>query len=62
MFVVGAKRTPFGTFGGKLKDITATHLGAVASKAALESANVKPEQVNSVNFGCVIQVIILPPL
>lgn len=55
VFVVGAKRTPFGTFGGKLKGITATHLGAIASKAALESANVKPEQVNSVNFGCVIQ-------
>jgi len=55
VFVVGAKRTPFGTFGGKVKDISATHLGAIASKAALESANVKPEQVNSVNFGCVIQ-------
>lgn len=55
VFVVGAKRTPFGTFGGKLKDISATHLGAAVSKAALESANVKPEQVNSVNFGCVIQ-------
>jgi len=55
VFIVGAKRTPFGSFGGKLKDISATHLGAVASKAALESASVKPEQVNSVNFGCVIQ-------
>lgn len=55
VFVVGAKRTPFGTFGGKLKDITATHLGAIASKAALESSNLKPEQVNSVTFGCVIQ-------
>lgn len=55
VFIVGAKRTPFGTFGGKLKDLTATHLGAIASKAALESANVKPEDVNSVNFGCVIQ-------
>ncbi|XP_054722177.1 3-ketoacyl-CoA thiolase, mitochondrial-like [Uloborus diversus] len=55
VFVVGAKRTAFGTFGGKAKDLTATHLGAIASKAALESANVKPELVNSVNFGCVIQ-------
>lgn len=55
VFVVGAKRTPFGSFGGKLKDISATHLGAIASKAALESAKVNPELVNSVNFGCVIQ-------
>lgn len=55
VFVVGAKRTPFGTFGGKLKDITATHLGAIASKAALESAKIKPEEVNSVTFGAVLQ-------
>jgi len=55
VFVVGAKRTPFGAFGGKLKDLTATHLGAIASKAALESAKVKPEEVNSVTFGAVIQ-------
>lgn len=55
VFIVGAKRTPFGTFGGKLKDISATDLGVIASKAALESANVKPEQVNSVNVGHVIQ-------
>jgi len=55
VFVVGAKRTPFGSFGGKLKDISATNLGVIASKAALDSCNVKPEQVNSVNFGCVNQ-------
>jgi len=35
-FIVAAKRTPFGSFGGKFKDWTATRLGAVAASAALE--------------------------
>ncbi|GIY56937.1 3-ketoacyl-CoA thiolase, mitochondrial [Caerostris extrusa] len=55
VFIVGAKRTPFGTFGGKLKDVTSTRLGVVASVAALKSAKIKPESVNSVTFGTVIQ-------
>ncbi|KAG8194896.1 hypothetical protein JTE90_029187 [Oedothorax gibbosus] len=55
VFIVGAKRTPFGTFGGKLKDMTATQLGVVASMAALENAKIKPEKVDSVTFGTVIQ-------
>ncbi|OQV19335.1 3-ketoacyl-CoA thiolase, mitochondrial [Hypsibius exemplaris] len=54
VFIVGAKRTPFGAFGGKLKDHTATDLAVVASKAALESAKVQPEWVNSVVVGNVI--------
>lgn len=55
VFVVGAKRTPFGTFGGTLKDVTALRLGVVASVAALKNAKIKPEKVNSVTFGTVIQ-------
>lgn len=36
VYVVAAKRTPFGTFGGKLKDFTATELGAMAGQAAIK--------------------------
>ncbi|KAJ1994671.1 3-ketoacyl-CoA thiolase, mitochondrial [Dimargaris cristalligena] len=35
VYIVAAKRTPFGAFGGKLKDLTANELGGLASKAAL---------------------------
>lgn len=55
VFIVGAKRTPFGAFGGKLKDHTATDLAVVASKAALESSKVQPEWVETVVVGNVIQ-------
>ena len=57
IFIVAAKRTPFGTFGGKLKGVTATDLGKVAASAALESGKVPPEAVDSVIVGNVAQVI-----
>lgn len=44
-----------GSFGGALKDLPAPQLGAVAIKGALEKAGVKPEQVDEVLMGCVIQ-------
>ena len=53
---MAAKRTPFGAFGGKLKDFSATDLTAIASQAALEAGNVNPEVVDSVIIGNVIQV------
>ena len=56
VFIVAAKRTPFGTFGGKLKGITATDLCKVASAAALEAGKVPPEAVDSVIVGNVAQV------
>uniref|UniRef100_F6WHK1 Acetyl-CoA acyltransferase 2 n=1 Tax=Xenopus tropicalis TaxID=8364 RepID=F6WHK1_XENTR len=55
IFVVGAKRTPFGTYGGLLKDHTATDLGEIAAKAALAAGKVSPEVVDSVIFGNVAQ-------
>lgn len=55
VYLLGCKRTPFGTFGGKLKDLTPTDLQVVAAKAALTAANVKPELIDSVTIGCVIQ-------
>lgn len=51
IYVVAAKRTPFGNFGGKLKDVTATDLCVTAAKAALAEANVAPELVDSVQVG-----------
>jgi acetyl-CoA C-acetyltransferase len=55
VYIVSAVRTPFGSFGGSLKDVPATKLGAAAIKAAIEKAGVKPEQVDEVLMGCVIQ-------
>lgn len=54
IFIVGAKRTPFGTFGGKLAKYTPTDLQEVAAKAALASAKVNPENVDSVVIGNVL--------
>jgi acetyl-CoA acyltransferase 2 len=53
--IVAAKRTPFGTFGGALKDFTATDLAVVAAKAALQAGGVSPEVVDTVVFGNVAQ-------
>lgn len=44
-----------GSFGGVLKDVPATQLGATAIKAAVERAGISPGQVNEVLMGCVIQ-------
>jgi len=51
VFIVAAKRTPFGTYGGKLMNYSATDLQEVAFKAALADGNVKPEWVDSVIVG-----------
>ena len=53
--IVGAARTPIGSFGGSLKGVPARQLGAIAIKGALERAGVKPEQVDEVIMGCVLQ-------
>jgi|TARA_B110000208_G_C11707033_1_gene407940 acetyl-CoA acyltransferase 2 len=55
VFIVGAKRTPFGAFGGSLKDWTPTQLGAHATRAALADAGVAPELVDTTVFGNVQQ-------
>ncbi|MCK6263642.1 acetyl-CoA C-acetyltransferase [Vibrio sp. ZSDE26] len=54
VFVVAAKRTPLGSFGGSLKDIPAGKLASVAIKAALESGNVQAHNVDEVIVGNVI--------
>lgn len=53
--IVSAVRTPLGSFGGTLKDVPTRTLGAIAVKEALKRANVKPEQVDEVVMGCVLQ-------
>lgn len=53
--IVSAVRTPIGSFGGKLKDVPAVRLGTVVAKEALQRANVKPEMVDEVIFGNVLQ-------
>ena len=55
VYVLSAVRTPLGSFGGSLKDFSATKLGAIAIKGALEKAGIQPAQVNDVLMGCVIQ-------
>ena len=52
---LSAARTPFGTFGGSLKDHTATDLGVVAAEAAIERSGADPASFDNVYFGNVIQ-------
>jgi acetyl-CoA C-acetyltransferase len=53
--IVGAARTAIGTFGGSLKGVPARKLGAIVIKEALNRAGVKPEQVDEVIMGNVLQ-------
>ncbi len=55
VYIVSAVRTPIGSFGGSLKDFSAPQLGAVAIKGAVAKAGIKPEDVQEVFMGCVIQ-------
>ena len=54
VYIVSALRTPLGSFGGMLADISATRLGALAIKGALERAGVSPEDVDDVIMGNVV--------
>lgn len=49
--ILNGARTPFGKFGGGLKDISATELGVLAVNEALQRSQVKPEQVDHVIMG-----------
>jgi len=53
--IVGAKRTPIGSMQGKFNAVSASQLGAVAIKAAIEQAGVKPNEVDDLIFGNVLQ-------
>jgi acetyl-CoA C-acetyltransferase len=53
--IVAAVRTPIGSFGGSLKDVSATRLGSIAIEGALRKAGIAPGQVREVLMGCVLQ-------
>jgi len=53
--LVGACRTPVGTFGGTLKDIRVVDLGSIVMAEALKRAGINGEQLDEVIFGCVLQ-------
>lgn len=53
--LVGACRTPVGSFGGTLKDTSAVKLGSVVMAEALKRAGITGDQVDEVVFGCVLQ-------
>ncbi|MCU0395399.1 MAG: acetyl-CoA C-acyltransferase [Chitinophagaceae bacterium] len=55
VYIISAVRTPMGSFGGSLKDFSATQLGAIAIKGAIEKAGIQPGDVQDVLMGCVMQ-------
>jgi acetyl-CoA acetyltransferase family protein len=55
IFILGGARTPMAEYTGKLKDVSALELGAIASRAAFERTGVTPAMVNHVVFGNVLQ-------
>lgn len=54
VYILSARRTPFGSFMGSLASISTGKLGAIAIKAALQDSGVKPEDVGQVYMGCVL--------
>ncbi len=52
--IVGSARTPMGSFQGDLATLTAPEMGAVAIRATIERAGLKPEDVQEVIMGCVL--------
>jgi len=55
IFILGGARTPMAEYAGKLKDVSALELGAIASRAAMERTQVAPQMVDHVVFGNVLQ-------
>jgi acetyl-CoA C-acetyltransferase len=57
VFIVSGARTPIGRFQGAYSNLSASDLGAIVIKAAVERAGLKPDQVDHVVLGCVGQVM-----
>jgi len=55
VFIIGAKRLPFGAFGSVFKDKSCTDLAELAAKDVIDSVKLNPELIDSVVFGNVIQ-------
>ena len=55
IYIISGARTPMADYAGKLKDVSAIELGAVAARAALAKASLPPEAIQHVVFGNVLQ-------
>jgi acetyl-CoA acetyltransferase family protein len=55
VFILGGARTPMTDYTGALRDVSALELGAIAARAAFEKTGVRPEWVDDVVFGNVLQ-------
>jgi acetyl-CoA acetyltransferase family protein len=55
VFILGGARTPMAEYVGALKDVSALELGAIASRAAMERSGVRPDWIDHVVFGNVLQ-------
>lgn len=55
VYIIAAVRTPIGSFGGSLSSLTATQLGGIAIKGAVEKAGINTKIIDEVMMGCVIQ-------
>ncbi|MBK9734285.1 MAG: thiolase family protein [Saprospiraceae bacterium] len=55
VYIVSSVRTPLGSFGGSLSSVPATLLGAAAVKAAVERSGLKPDQIQEIFMGQVVQ-------
>ena len=55
VYIISAVRTPMGSFGGSLKSLSATQLGAIAIKGAIQKAAINSASVQDVLMGCVLQ-------
>ncbi len=55
IYILGGARTPMAEYTGKLKDVSALDLGAIAARAAMERTGVRPDAVDHVVFGNVLQ-------
>jgi acetyl-CoA C-acetyltransferase len=51
VYILSAVRTPIGKFGGSLASLTAADMGVVAAKAAIERAEIQPDQIEETTFG-----------
>jgi acetyl-CoA acetyltransferase family protein len=55
VFILGGARTPMADYTGRLKDLSAIELGAIAARAAMERTGVQPAMVDHIVFGNVLQ-------
>ena len=54
VMIVSVARTPMGSFQGVFKELTATHLGSLSIKAAVDRAQIPADAIEEVVMGCVL--------